>query len=153
MVISRRQGDPQWADEEIGQSNLTVGRYGCTITALSDILYWYGENKTPDVLAKTLSFTSTGLLYWNSITEKTKAKFLWRYYDFGIVTQKIVSDALKHPTKCVLLEFPFAGARHWVWATGKTIFNNFKIADPLKGDFATSTRYGRPIGCAIIDKK
>lgn len=152
-VISRRQGDPKWGSVKIGQTGVTIASQGCVITALSDILFWYGEDKTPDVLAKLLSYTPTGKLYWQSITEKTSAEFLYRYYNFDANTKQVVAEALKHPTKCVMLEFPYAGARHWVWATGKTIFGNYKIADPLKGDFATSSRYGSPIGCAVIDKK
>ena len=152
MIISRKQSDPKWGKTEMGASGVTVAQKGCVITALSDILNWYGADMTPDVLARTLAFTSTGGVYWASITRSTGAKFIWRFYKYDSSVKKEVDDALKHPTKCVLLEFPFAGASHWCWAYGKT-FGTYKICDPLRGDFATSTRYGQPKGCAIFDKQ
>lgn len=150
MIISRKQSDFRWAKVEIGQSGLNLAQAGCVITALSDILNWYKADLTPDILAKTLSFNSSGKLYWNSITEKTGARFIYRYYNFD---KNIVDKALKHPTECVLLEFPYAGARHWCWATGKDWLGRYKIADPLKGDFGLANRYGYPIGFTIVDKK
>lgn len=150
MIISRRQSDHRWAKVEIGASGLNLAQAGCVITALSDILHWYKADQTPDILAKTLSFTATGKLYWNSITEKTGSRFIYRYNNFD---KKIVDKALKHPTQCVLLEFPYAGARHWVWATGKDWLGRYKIADPLTGSFGLASRYGKPIGFTIVDKK
>ena len=149
MIISRKQGDPRWGKVEMGTSGVTIASQGCVITSLSDILHWYKDDKTPDILAKTLSFTSTGKLYWNSVTQKTGAKFLWRYYSLD---KKVVDEALKHPTKCVILEFPFAGYSHWCWCLGKDWLGRYKIADPLRGDFGLSSRYGTPKGFVIFDK-
>ena len=34
-MIKLSQRDPQWGDLKLGESNLTINRWGCTTTALS----------------------------------------------------------------------------------------------------------------------
>lgn len=148
-VISQRQGDPAWGSIRIGESNTTVARDGCLITGISDYLFWLGFKITPGQLARLLKFTPGGSLYWESLAN-VPLKFVYRYRFFD---KGIADAALSHPTKGLMLEVPLAGASHWLWAIGKDWLGRYKIADPLKGDFALNTRYGAIKGMAIIDKK
>lgn len=154
-VVSQWQKYPEWRDVKIGQSRVTVGSDGCLITDLSDALYWIGKYYTPGQLARLLRFTEEGKLFWESITEKTDAKFVYRYWNFNKDTQAIIDRAINHPTMCVFLEVTLSsGLKHWVWALSSRI-PRYRVGDPLYGDFGnTWLRYGgRVTGAAIIDKK
>lgn len=150
MLVSRKQGDPRWGKEKIGKTAYTIAQVGCLITAISDAAAWWGlPDLTPNVMAKKLSFTNEARLYWQSVSN-VGLKFIYRYYTCD---RKIIDETLKHKTKCVFLEFKYGYDRHWVWCIGKDWTGKYKIADPLRGDFATEARYGAPTGFAIIDRK
>jgi hypothetical protein len=157
QVISRKQGDPRWGKVFIGQSKTTVAEEGCTITDISNILWWYGYDITPGELAKLLRFTPAGKVYWESVTEKLPIKFVFRYWNFNSTTQAVVKSVLNHPTQTVILEVdykPGTSFKHWIWALSRNIFGAFRMADPLPGDFATTSRYGgRITGATVFDLK
>lgn len=150
QLVSLRQGDKRWGSVIIGQSNTDIAHDGCTITAITDYLRWLGFDYTPDMLARILRFTPKGAIYWPSITEKLPIKFVYRYW---VPNQTAQDAALADDTQGLLLEVAYAGAKHWLFATGKFPLR-YKAADPLRGDFCTTLlRYGKITGATILDKK
>jgi len=156
-VISRKQGDPRWGNVVIGNSNTTVAKDGCTITDISNLLWWYGYDITPGELAKLLRFTPAGKIYWQSVTDLLPIKFVYRYWNFDQYTQSIMNAALKHPTQTLIMEVTYKSGtslKHWVWSLVKQMIG-YRMADPLPGDFGNTTlRYGgRITGGTIFDIK
>lgn len=142
------QQDPKWSQLKIGQSNVTIGKYGCTLTCLTMIAYYLGKLLTPDLVMKSLKFTNDGLLIWNSIDPKTLGfMFMGReYYN----NETKIKQYLKDPNTFVILE---VNKNHWVWALSKSIFGGYNIADPFTGIKTTTKKYGNNItGVAYFRK-
>lgn len=149
MLTKLRQGDPRWKDEKLGDSPLTIGRFGCTITCLSmGTEYFHSVNrrigyKLPPALAKSLLFTSGGLLIWSSLASiglRRENRFYGRQ-------DGVIQEALKNPLKICLLE---VNSSHWVLATGKSLLGGYNILDPLYGDSSTTRRYKLITGGCVI---
>lgn len=126
-VPSFKQTDSRWANVTLGNSGQTIGRIGCATTALA-MTHSYTTNTTvyPHQMAKKLSYTSGGAVYWPS--------------DYNIITsssgylEKIYS--LLHQGKPVIVGAKKAnGGQHYVvvkavTATSSLSTNNFIINDP-----------------------
>jgi uncharacterized protein YgiM (DUF1202 family) len=66
-VPSYKQTDSRWSQIVIAGTGRTIGQIGCATTALAMTQsYRTGTVITPDAMAKTLSYTSGGSLYWPS---------------------------------------------------------------------------------------
>lgn len=145
------QTDPRWSMEKLGKSQSTVGRYGCLITAIMTLNSWYGGTETPGWAARNLSFTSGGLLFWKSLSEKMrKIRFVYRYYKED--REKILS-ILQSNDNAAILEVPFAGAKHWLALVGYSRLNGYRVADPLHGDIVwLKSRYSSVSGFAEITR-
>lgn len=65
QVPSFKQTDSRWANQTIGSSGKTFARIGCATTAVA-MLESYRQGRTiyPNVMAKSLRYTSSGDLYW-----------------------------------------------------------------------------------------
>lgn len=139
------QRDPRWSQNKIGQTNLTIGRFGCTITSIADLSTYFGDNLTPADVANKIQFTSDGLILWNSCKfgHFEFERRSYALYDFDI------RDALKDPDKAVILEVEHD---HWVAATGISILGGYNIADPWFGDFSTTRRYRQITGAAFFHR-
>lgn len=146
-MITYSQRDSRWANEHLGQSSLTMGRYGCTTTCISDLSTYFGNNFDPLYAVKYLKYTNDGLILWQSCKF---SKFGFERREFGRNDAEI-QKALKDPARAVILNV--ANGSHWVVCTGKTIFGQYKIADPWLGDFSTMSRYGNDISGAAYFKK
>lgn len=138
------QRDPRWASDYLGQSNSTVGRYGCTITSISMGAGYFNVWKSPKELAKELSFTKDGLLIWGSLPNVTDFKLETRFYG---QRDDLIKGALAHPKKFCLIQVE---NYHWVLATGKNLFGGYKINDPWFGDKSTTKRYKSITGGAVL---
>ena len=66
MIVSFPQRDPQWAALKISPSNLTIGRFGCTITAIASMTAGFGLNLTPPEVLANFEFTDEGLIIWRT---------------------------------------------------------------------------------------
>ena len=130
MVILN-QTDKRWAGTMLGQSNASVGRYGCVVTSLAMLSSWYGKYRTPKWIAENLRFTPQGLLYWKSMDGKLPMKFVYRYYRRDDV--KIKSILASMDNACIL-EVPFGTGKHWVALVGYSRIYGYRVADPLHGD-------------------
>lgn len=110
-VVSFKQTDERWKNLKLGSSNDTIGSSGCTTTALAMTQsYRTGKTVTPAQMSKTLSYSSTGMLYWPSDynTELvTNSNYLKRVY-----------DVLKTGKPVILGAKTSSGKQHWVVVKG-----------------------------------
>lgn len=149
-LIYLEQDDPRWKDDKLGQSNATIGRYGCTITCLSMASHWYGYYLKPWELAKKLRFTSEGLLYWDSMNDVCPFTFVWRYYTRNVA--KLFEIISSRDNACIL-EVKAFGARHWLFALS---YNNgrFYAIDPLTATIVdVEAKYGAIVGFTEVKRK
>jgi len=126
------QQDRRWSGLKLGNSGLTIGGYGCTITSLCRMVFLMtGMIYTPAQIVKKLSFTNDGLLYWESIKnvglKATRVK--------GNPTMDILS---KNAGK-MIIELNY-NPRHWVTVESIGTFGAIKVMDPLKGDFSSKSQ-------------
>lgn len=125
-VPSMKQTDKRWASYPLGTSGGTIGTIGCATTGIAIMeSYRTGTTIYPNEMAKKLSFTSGGSVYWPS--------------HFQVVTEK--SGYLKNiyqllqQGKPVLIGAKTAkGGQHWVVIKGfsgtELTESNFIIEDP-----------------------
>lgn len=144
-MIKLSQLDKRWCWKPIGNSKSTIGRYGCTITAISMASDYYKCFKDPAWMAKNLKFLVDKVI-WSSIGNVCCFKFKWRYYKHE---QKIFTDAIKDPATVLLLNVN--GGAHWVIATKKVPFG-YWVTDPLGGK-ASYYSHGAVVGGAVLTRK
>ena len=128
-MIHLSQRDPRWAQTKLGNSNLTVGRYGCTTTCISMLSDYFGCFKTPLELATDPKhYTSDGLVLWPNF------KFSRMAFEKRIRGRNDVEimASLKDPNKAVILQVSHGA--HWIVALHKTLFGNDYVSlDPWTG--------------------
>lgn len=147
-MILLGQRDPKWSAMKLGQSNVTVGSHGCVITSIAMFSDWYKEYKDPGTLSKALTFTSTGLLYWSSISKVFKTiTFKWRFYSHD---KKLITTALSSKWDTVLLNVD--RNKHWVAALYHVPFVGYRCSDPWTKTNRTYT-YSEVGGGALLTKK
>ncbi len=131
-VKSYKQTDSRWSSVKIGTQGDTIGSSGCTTTALA-MAESFHLNKavTPADMAKKLSYSSSGVLYWPSdySTELiSSSDYLSRIYSV-LSSGKPVIVGMKKSN----------GSQHWVVVTGhkkstsSLSAGNFTINDPGSG--------------------
>lgn len=145
-MISFSQRDPKWSNEKLGQSTLTVGRFGCTLTSICDLSTYFGDNFNPLEGVKKIQFTKDGLILWNSCKF---GHFAFERREYGRNDANI-DKALKDPNGAVILNV--ANGSHWVVATGHS-GTLYKIFDPWLGDASTMKRYNNNITGAAYFKR
>ena len=66
-IPSFKQTDSRWANVTLGASGQTIGKIGCATTAIAMLeSYRTGTTIYPNAMAKKLSYTSGGAVYWPS---------------------------------------------------------------------------------------
>lgn len=143
------QRDARWSSMLLGDSDLTIGRYGCTTTCIADLSTYFGGAFDPAEASRKIKYTKDGLVIWASC-KFLKFGFWFRQYGRN---DRDIKNALADPNVAVILNV--AGGSHWVVASGKpsiiSMPNNYKIADPWLGDFSTMARYkGNITGAAYF---
>lgn len=141
-MLSYSQRNPKWAANKLGNSALTIGRYGCTTTCIADLSTYFGDNLNPLQVSKAIQYTRDGLILWQSCKFK---HFQFWFREYGRKDTNI-RNALADPKLAVILE---VDKSHWVVATG-TFGADYKIADPWFGDRSTTKRYNRITGAAYF---
>ena len=126
-VPKYRQSDSRWANVYIGNSGKTMAKIGCATTAIAMIeSYRTGTSVYPDTMAKKLSYTSSGNVYWpagyTAITDGTN--FLSAIYKQLQQGKPVLFGAKKA-----------SGGQHWVVITGYSggsslTASGFAINDP-----------------------
>ena len=119
------QKDSRWANVRLGSSSRTVGSAGCVTTCIAMAeSYLYGYTVTPSSLAKSLSYSSSGDLYWPaSYKAYTNSDYLYKIY-----------NELKSGRPVLVGAKTYSGSQHWVLVTGfnggEMKASNFIINDP-----------------------
>jgi hypothetical protein len=145
------QNNPKWKDDFMGDSNLTLGKYGCLTSAICTLASYFGETLTPKDLASHKElYTKDGLIIWNQLNHiLKKLDFLLRIRSFS---EKAIDDALVYdPNKCVLLNCDFG--YHWVGALKKT-YLGYTASDPYPYPAVNRNYKNNAVeGFAILIKK
>lgn len=149
-VTPLSQLDKRWAREKIGKTNLTIGRYGCTLTGLTMLLnYVMSANMTVNEVNLALTnvggFNANGLIIWSRIRLAfPSVKWTWRGYNYDNwkVAQYVY---FKRLPVLVEVNLPAVG-KHWV-----LFIRNRKMVDPIDGKIKSTSTY--PLtGYSLIDK-
>jgi hypothetical protein len=148
IILSQR--DLKWAVNKLGDSNLTIGRYGCTTTCISMLSDYFGGLVLPPDIAKHKKFyTLDGLILWDKLVLPTM-KFTNR---FRLRDDILIKKALKDPNGAVILQVN--NGSHWVVALRPTLWgNSYIVADPWSGDKCdVMSRYHNITGGAVFNRK
>lgn len=118
------QTDSRWKNIRIGNSGGTIGTIGCTTTCLAMAeSYRTGTTITPDIMARRLSYSSGGSLYWpsNYTAALAGSDYLTQIRTLLDSGKPVVFGAKKAN-----------GTQHWVVVTGYTGTAKaaFSIHDP-----------------------
>jgi hypothetical protein len=111
MMIRYSQRDPRWANDTLGMGipNVdTLGRYGCTVTALSQMLFEMGFLVTPASLNKQLQNWGAG-----AFANKTFVSF--------VTVAKLYNISLTHYVMCESTPAPLHDLNQWLGAGDKAI--------------------------------
>lgn len=156
-MIKLSQNNKEWAKETIGNTKVTIGAMGCTITCISMISDYFKSFKTPDWMAKNLSFTPEARIYWNSINNNKELNFdfEYRYYidKHGNTMYNAIQEAVSNPDKAVILEVRRA---HWVVDLSKYLWlNKYKTQDPWPTPNGVTKYYPKSYitGCAVFKRR
>ena len=142
------QKNPIWKDELLGNSNLTIGSYGCLVTCLAMII-----DNAPNIVnikLKTVNGFVGALVIWNKIQPAfSNLKFVWRsaVYDNNAVLSQIKRNGF-----CVVQATNrFSKGTHWVLFIG-----NKRLLDPATGIERSTGVYSNLLwkysGFAAIDR-
>ena len=144
------QRDARWAKEKLGESRLTIGRFGCTTTCLSMISSYFGCLRLPSELAHDIhNYTKDGLVIWKNLTF-TKMRFVSREYQRN---DEKIREYLRDADKAVILEVN--DHAHWVVGVKPTLVgNDYVIIDPWDGLKKTLKKPYRNItGVSYFERK
>lgn len=147
------QRDSRWAELKLGESNLTMGRFGCTTTAISMLTTYFHPDRTPaEIIDKQnpyhIQYTKDGLIIWNTCR--------FENFTFYLRTQgrndTEIQRHLKDPNLAVILEV--ADHSHWVLPVSYLPILGYKAADPWVGDYCNVLkRYKNITGAAYFRRK
>lgn len=141
------QRDWRWFWKKVGFGKGHFGNVGCTVTALTSLLYVAGYDLNPPQVAERLRSVNGfigDLLYWAKVEKSfPKVKFKWRFYKYNNTeVKKLVDKGVP-----VLVEVLLSGQRHWVLFLGDKM-----MSDPWVGKVVPTSKY-TPIGYAQIEIK
>ena len=153
-LIPFSQRDKRWCGDKLGNSNLSLGDYGCTTVCLSLVNNKFGANCVPsDVAAHKDWYTDSGLLLWNQLSMQNAVfEPNGRVYSYNDVT---VRSYIKSPEKAVILEVQLPkGGKHWLFGYSISIFGRVMCIDPWTGTVVDIIKkYGVPTGAAYFTKR
>lgn len=138
------QKDWRWYWKKVGFGRGHFGNVGCTVTALTSLLFVAGYDLTPPQVAERLRGVKGfigDLLYWAKVEKAfPKVKFQYRFYKYNNTeVKKLVDKGIP-----VLVEVLLKGSRHWVLYIGDQ-----KMIDPWTGKVVSTSIY-TPIGYAVF---
>jgi hypothetical protein len=147
-IVPLSQKDARWANEQLGTSPVTIGAYGCLVTAVSMVANHFGKDTNPSKLNKDLiavnGYENGNLLKWGAIeTIYPDIKVDWHYFlanpDDALIDEVLVQELpvlaqVDYNMNTSVLE------QHWVLIVGKE-GNDYLIIDPIDGSTAYLSRY------------
>ena len=113
------QTDSRWSSIILGSSGKTLGRIGCTTTCLAMTeSYRKGTTLTPATMAKSLTYSSSGSLYWPS-----------NYTTTTSVSFSEIKNILNQGKPVILGLRTASYSTHWVVVTGYS-GDTYYVNDP-----------------------
>lgn len=131
-VPSFKQTDSRWANVTLGSSGQTIGRIGCATTAIAMLeSYRTGITIYPNAMAKKLSYTSGGAVYWPSYYTiiTSSSGYLGKIYNLLKAGKPVLIGAKKSN-----------GSQHYVVITGVKATNTLTTSSFYINDPGSSTR-------------
>lgn len=139
------QRDLRWFWQKVGFGSGRFGSVGCTVTALTSLLFIAGYDLTPPQVAERLRKAkafSGDLILWAKIKDAfPKVKWEWRGYSYD---NKPVKDMIEKKGVPVMVEVLLNGHRHWTLFLGDS-----KMMDPWNGNVVSTAKYPL-IGYSLI---
>ncbi len=136
-VPDYKQTDSRWANVTLGNSGQSIARIGCATTALAMTeSYRTGTVIYPHQMAKKLSYTSGGAVYWpTNYNVSTSSGYLTTIYNALTQGKPVIVGAKKSN-----------GSQHYVVVTGMKSTNTltpdaFYINDPGSTTRATLSQF------------
>ena len=134
------QRDSRWRYDKLGFSTLTIGGYGCLITALAMMLKTFGYNETPKTVNQKLKANKGfvgALLIWSAVPRIwTRVKFTKFAYSYNNIEVAWYVYVKKIPV-IVKVHAPQIGAiSHWVLYIGDRM-----MIDPWDGKGKRTSTY------------
>ena len=125
-MINISQKDSRWGCFRIGETNLSIARWGCTICSLCMALGAL-QNRfvNPKNAATYWEFNGRGEILWAQ-TKFNGMEFVKRYYGFNVGVMKRAVDS---PEQVVVAE---VNRNHWVYVCGMENSEPM-IIDPIDG--------------------
>lgn len=125
------QTDNRWSWVMLGSSGKTMGKIGCTTTAVAMVeSYRQGKTVYPDAMAKKLSYTSTGSLYWpEGYVGVTNSLNLQAIYEYLLAGKPVIVGFV---TK--------SGNQHWAVIYGYSGGSSLSTKGFLINDPGTKSR-------------
>ena len=125
------QTDSRWSWVTLGSSVQTIGKIGCTTTAVAMVeSYRQGKTIYPDAMSKKLSYTSSGSLYWpENYVGVTSGLNLQAIYDYLLAGKPVI---IGFTTK--------SGGQHWAVVYGYSGGNSLKAGGFLIKDPGAQSR-------------
>ena len=130
-VVSFKQTDPRWANVKLGSSGQTIAQIGCTTTGLAMMeSFRTGTTIYPDAMAKKLSYSAGGALYWpsNYVADTNANGYLGKLYAL-----------LKQGKPGFIGAKTASGGQHWVVVTGYQGGNTLSASQFLVNDPGSNT--------------
>ncbi len=156
------QRDPRWANTKIGNSNTTIGRYGCAITCLSMISQFFGCYQLPDEIAKNAKNFEDDSIVWIQLNFP-KFSFRWREgslwnnaenkIDMEMLKSYMAGESNKKNTEDRAVMLEVANRSHWVLALWPTYDDDILAIDPWTGKTCEVLKtYGNITGASLFVK-
>lgn len=147
-VFSQR--DSRWRYKKLGFSNLSIGSYGCTITALTMFLNSQGYYETPatvnDKLKKVNGFQGA-LVIWSAIPKVWKnIRFIKRARNYNNVEVAWYVYVKRLPVMVEVYAPSIGAVRHWVLYVGDRY-----MIDPWTGTGKPTSTY-QATGYTLLDR-
>lgn len=135
------QRDPKWKNKTLGFSKLTIGNYGCTLTALTCLInYVYGRSFTPDEVNKELkrlnAFSGALLIWYRVVYAYPKLRFIKRVYNYNNADVAWNIYVKGMPVMVEVNASSIGAIRHWVLFIGGQ-----KMIDPWTGTIESTKKY------------
>ncbi len=130
-VPDYKQTDPRWASVTLGNSGQSIARIGCATTAIAMTeSYRTGTTIYPHQMAKKLSYTSGGAVYWpTNYNVSTSSDYLTTIYNALTQGKPVIIGAKKSN-----------GGQHYVVVTGVKSTDKLKTSDFYINDPGSHSR-------------
>ncbi len=128
-----RQDNPEWSEEKIWKTKLSLWGYGCLLSVIATSLCDLGYNTTPKELNSVFSKNNVYDENWEIIWYKIHSVIPEVDYEYKrIFSSSTIEDALEEwLLPMVKVKYHKKGAFHWVLVTWAKNWE-FLVADPLE---------------------